>query len=130
RYGKNESQFPDMEFILAVCDTAFTEKESNDFTAMVVLGVWTDYLGLNNIMLMHFWQKRLKFADAVEEIVKSGRKMKIDRLLIENKASGISIYQEIVRLTREEEFPVQLVNPGNEDKEARANSISHFFGEE
>ena len=130
RYGRSENQFPDMDFILAIADTAFTEKQENDFTAIVVLGVWTDYVGLQNLMLMHFWQKRLKFAAAVEEIVKSTRKLKADRLLIENKASGISIYQEIVRLTREEEFPVQLVDPKNEDKEARAQAVSQFFGEE
>jgi predicted phage terminase large subunit-like protein len=81
-------------------------------------------------MLMHFWQKRLKFANAVEEIVKSARKFKCDRLLVENKASGISIYQEMVRLTREEQFPIQLVDPKNEDKVARAETVSQFFGEE
>lgn len=130
RYGKNENQFPDMEFILGACDTAFTEKQVNDFCAMVILGVWTDFNGLNNIMLMHFWQKRLKFNDAVEEIIRSANKMKIDRLVIENKANGISVGQEIIRLTRDELFPVQMINPGNEDKEARANSVSHFFAEE
>ena len=130
KYGKSENQFPDMDFILAICDTAFTEKQENDFTAMVVLGVWTDTMQLQNIMLMHFWQKRLKFAAAVEEIVKSARKAKADRLLVENKASGISIYQEMVRLTREEQFPIQLIDPKNEDKQARAETVSQFFGED
>jgi hypothetical protein len=32
-----------MDFILGICDTAFTEKQENDFTAMVVLGVWSDF---------------------------------------------------------------------------------------
>jgi predicted phage terminase large subunit-like protein len=130
KYGKSENQFPDFDFILGVVDTAFTAKQENDFTAMVVLGIWADLFGLSKIMLMHFWQKRLRFNDAVEEIVKSARKLKCDRVLIENKASGISIYQETVRLTREEEFALQLVNPGAEDKEARANSVSHLFREE
>lgn len=130
KYGRNENQFPDFDFIIGVVDTAFTTKEENDFTAMVVLGVWPDLFGLSKIMLMHFWQKRLKFADAVEEITKTARKLKCDRVLIENKAAGISVYQEIMRLTREEEFALQLINPGAEDKEARANSVSHLFREE
>lgn len=130
KYGRSENQFPDMDFILTCADTAFTEKQENDFTACVVLGVWTDYNGLQNIMLMHFWQKRLKFAAAVEEICKTCRKFKTDRLVIENKASGISVYQEIVRLTREEEFAVQLIDPKNEDKKSRAETVSQFFGEE
>jgi phage terminase large subunit-like protein len=130
KYGRSENQFPDMDFIIASADTAFTEKQENDFTALVILGVWTDFHGLQNIMLMHFWQKRLKFAPAVEEITKSCRKWKVDRLIVENKASGIAVYQEIVRLTREEEFAVQLVDPKNEDKKARAETVAQFFGEE
>jgi predicted phage terminase large subunit-like protein len=130
KYGKSENQFPDFDFILGVVDTAFTEKQENDFSAMVVLGVWADLFGMSKIMLMHFWQKRLRFNDCVEEIIKSGRKLKCDRVLIENKAAGISVYQEIARLTREEEFALQLINPGAEDKEARANSVSHLFREE
>jgi predicted phage terminase large subunit-like protein len=130
KYGRNESQFPDFEFILGCVDTAFTEKQENDFTAMAVLGVWSDLWRVNKIMLMHFWQKRLKFNDAVDEIVKNARKMKIDRLLIENKASGISIFQEMSRLFQDEEFAVQLINPGSEDKQARASSVSHLFREE
>lgn len=130
KYGRSENQFPDFDFIIAIADTAFTEKQENDFNALVILGVWSDLNGLQNIMVMHFWQKRLKFAQAVEEITKSCRKWKVDRLLIENKSSGISVYQEIVRLTREEEFPCQLIDPKNEDKVARAETVSGFFGEE
>jgi predicted phage terminase large subunit-like protein len=129
-YGKSENQFPDFDFILGIVDTAFATKQENDFTAMVCLGVWADLFGLSKIMLMHFWQKRLRFAEAVEEISKTARKMKCDRVLIENKAAGISIYQEISRLTREEEFALQLINPGAEDKEARASSVSHLFRDE
>jgi predicted phage terminase large subunit-like protein len=130
KYGRSENQFPDLDFILGSVDTAFTEKQENDFTAMVVIGIWTDYHGLQNLMLMHFWQKRLKLAAAVDEIVNSCRKWRVDRLLIENKAAGIPVYQEIVRLTREEEFACQMIDPKNEDKEARAQSVAHFFSEE
>lgn len=130
KYGRNENQFPDFDFILGSVDSAFTTKEENDFTAMCVVGVWADLFGASQIMLMHFWRKRLRFHEAVEEIVKSANKMKCDRVLIENKAAGISIFQEISRLTREESFALQLVNPGAEDKQARAYSVSHLFREE
>lgn len=130
KYGRNENQFPDFNFILGSVDTAFTNKQENDFTAMVVLGVWANLYSANHVMLMHFWRKRLKFHDAVEEIVKSGRKMKCDRVLVENKSSGMPIFEEISRLTRDEEFAVQLVDPGNLDKEGRGNAVSHLFREE
>jgi phage terminase large subunit-like protein len=129
-YGRGENQFPDLEFILGVVDTAFTEKSENDYSAFVCLGVWYDLYGRPQVMVMTAWKKRLKFHDLVAEVIKTSEKMRCSRVLIENKASGISVFQEIVRLTRDESFAVQLVDPKAEDKEARANSISHFLGED
>jgi phage terminase large subunit-like protein len=130
KYGRTEGQFPDMEFTLGSVDCAFGLKQESDYTAMVVLGVWKNLSDQSRVMLMFAWQKRLKFADAVEEISKCAKKYKIDRILIENKGSGISIFQEMARLTREERFALQLVDPGRDDKEQRANAVSHLFGEE
>jgi phage terminase large subunit-like protein len=137
-YGRSESQFPDMEYILGIADTAYTEKQENDYSAFVVLGVWRNLYGQPQVMLMHAWQKRLRLHDCVELLIKSAEKLKCDRVLVENKASGISIFQEIVRLTRDESFAIQLINPrrqagdGDDDdaKTARANAVSHFWGEE
>jgi hypothetical protein len=129
-YGRNENQFPEFEYILGVADTAFNEKQENDYSAFVVLGVWTNLYGQPQVMVMHVWRKRLKFHDLVQDLIASAEKYRCDRVLIENKANGISIFQEIVRLTRDESFSIQLVDPKGEDKEARANSVSHFLGEE
>lgn len=140
KYGKNENQFPDFELVIGSVDGAFTEKKENDFSAMVVLGVWVDINQTSQIMVMNCWQERLPFSDAVEKIIRTARgdpvraggarSMKIDRLLIENKATGISLSQEIMRLTKDENFAVHLINPGREDKQARAHSISHLHREE
>ena len=121
-YGRSENQFPDMDYILGIADTAYTEKQENDYSAFLVLGMWRNLYGQPQVMLMHAWQKRLRLHDLVEQIIKSAELKKCDRVLIENKASGISIFQEIVRLTRDESFAVQLIDPKTEDKEARANS--------
>ena len=130
KYGRTEGQFPDMEFTLGSVDCAFGLKQESDYTAMVVLGVWKNLSEQSRVMLMFAWQKRLKFADAVEEIGKCCKKYKVDRVLVENKGSGISVFQEMARLTREERFALQLVDPGRDDKEQRANAVSHLFGEE
>ena len=134
KYGRNESQFPDFEIIIGSLDTAFTEKQENDPSALVILGVWQNTFGQLQVMVMHCWAKRLKFSDLVHEVVKSCRKMRVTRLLIEGSASGISIQQEIQRLTRGEEFPIHQVAAkqnfqGRDDKEARAHAVSHFFAE-
>jgi len=130
KYGKNEDQFPDMEIVVGSVDTAYTEKKENDYSAMVVLGVWRDMEGYPQVMLMYFWQKRLAFHDLSEEIVATGRRLKIDKLLIEDKAAGRSVVQELMRLTREEDFTIHPRNPGAADKTARAHSVSGFHREE
>jgi len=130
KYGKNEDQFPDMELVIGSVDTAFTEKKENDLSAMVVLGVWRDLEGYPQLMLMYFWQERLAFHALAEKIVETGRKLKIDKLLIEDKASGRSVLQELMRVTREEDFTIHARNPGAQDKWARAASVSGFHREE
>ena len=87
-YGRSENQFPEMEYILGIADTAYTEKQENDYSAFVVLGTWRNLYGQPQVMLMHAWQKRLKLHDLVEELIKSAELKKCDRVLVENKANG------------------------------------------
>jgi predicted phage terminase large subunit-like protein len=81
------------------------------------------------IMLMYAWAERLELPELIEKVAKSCRRMKVDHLLIENKASGISVGQEIRRLYGHESWGVQLVNPGAIDKLARLYSVQHLFSE-
>lgn len=62
----------------------------------------------------------------VEWTVKSCREYKVSTLLIEAKASGISVAQELARLYGAEDWGVQLVNPKG-DKVARVYAIQHLF---
>ena len=58
------------------------------------------------------------------------RSLKVDKLLIENKAAGISVAQEIRRLYNNESFGVQLQDPKSQDKLSRLYSVQHLFAEE
>jgi hypothetical protein len=49
--------------------------------------------------------------------------------LIENKAAGHSVAQEIKRLYGHENFAVQLYDPKGQDKLARLYSVQHIFAE-
>ena len=129
-YGRNETQYPDMDLIVGSLDPAFGTKQENDYSAFVVMGVWTNHHGVQQAMLMACWQKRLALNDLVEEIIKSCRKLKVDRVLIELKGSGISVAQEISRLTRDAEFAVQRIDPLSMDKVSRGHALSHLWGEE
>jgi len=163
-----EPVFPDMSYIIASLDTAYTTKTENDFSALTVWGVFTgaramfasrwqtaggrlqesdeaaqrfdDALrvktravteggDLPRVMLMTAWAERLELHDLVAKVAKTCRAMKIDRLLIENKASGYSVAQELRRLFGHEDWAVQLVDPKGRDKLARLYSIQHLFAE-
>ena len=142
-----------MDFVVASLDTAYTTKQENDFSALTVWGVFTGdtvhqatrVIGADGIagqvermvtetaprlMLMDAWAERLQLHDLVVRVASTCRKMRVDRLLIEDKAAGHSVAQELRRLFGHEDWAVQLVNPGNQDKVARVHSIVHLFAEE
>jgi predicted phage terminase large subunit-like protein len=81
------------------------------------------------LFLAYAWQARLELHDLVQKVASSCRQFKVDRLLIENKAAGYSVSQELRRLYGHEDWAVQLVDPKGQDKLARLYSISHLFEE-
>jgi predicted phage terminase large subunit-like protein len=81
------------------------------------------------VFLMGAWQDHLELSKLVEKVASTCRKFRVDRLLVEAKASGLSVAQEIRRLYGAEDWAVQLINPGSLDKLARVYSIQHLFSE-
>ena len=146
--------YPPMDFILASLDTAYTEKTENDYSALTIWGVFTYdtvavpgriigadgrpmYLGPRNfaeesprVMLIHAWQERLGMHDLVTKVAKSCNLMKVDLLLIENKASGISVAQEMQRLYSHEAWGVEMNDPKSIDKLSRLHSVVPLFAPE
>lgn len=123
-------QFPQMEFIICSLDPAYTTKQENDYSALVMLGVWRDKGNLPRIMLMKAWQDRLEFNDLLEKTIETCRNktgVAIDALIIESKASGLSVAQEIRRMCAPEEFGVYDFNLGTGDKVARAYSVQNLL---
>ncbi|WP_421696916.1 phage terminase large subunit [Ancylobacter sp.] len=121
-------EFPELNYVLASVDTAMTEKQENDASAMTVWGVWSDERGNPKIMLLAAWEDRLQFRPLVEKIIATCRRWRVDRLLVEAKANGISVAQEIIRLCMGEEFGTTLIQVNaSESKEARAYSVQHLF---
>ncbi len=122
-----DKMFPVMSYVIASVDPAFTEKQSNDPSAMVVFGVFTHpELRKTRVILIDAWRKHLqlhgpptprlehemvRIGDTrqavrqkaamwerrvghewglVEWVANTCRKFGVGKLLIENKASGIS----------------------------------------
>ena len=132
---------------MASLDSAFTEKSENDPSAMTVWGIFSGDIIAQNLktsttgsersyapgspraMLMNAWQDRLELHDLVKKVAATCKQMRVDILLIENKASGISVAQELRRLFRHENFTVLLIDPKGLDKLARLYSVQHLFAE-
>ena len=145
--------YPNMDMIIATLDTAYTAKTENDPSAMTVWGVFssdnsvqgTMHAGNRHgerveyerqytevapkVMLMYAWQGRFELHDLVLKVSDTCRKMKVDTLLIENKAAGHSVAQEIRRMYVGERFGVHMFDPKSQDKLARLYSVQHLFAE-
>ena len=135
--------YPPLEYIIASIDTAYTMKTENDFSAMTVWGIFSGDVVAQNVkggertyaqkapcaMLMNAWQERLELHELVVKVAETCKRMKVDKLLIENKASGYSVAQEIRRLFGHEDWAVQLIDPKGQDKLARLYSVQHLFAE-
>lgn len=144
--------YPPMDFILACLDTAYTEDKMNDPSGMIVWGIFsgdvkaatTQILGPRGeilrpsttfsefaplVMCMYAWDDHLELHQLVERVAQTCVKMKVNTLMIENKASGISVAQEIRRLYSRERFAVELFDPKSQDKAARLYSVAHLFAE-
>jgi predicted phage terminase large subunit-like protein len=81
------------------------------------------------VIMMHAWQEKLELHDLVVKVGETCRRMRVDKLIIEDKAAGHSVAQELQRLYGSAEFGVQLINPGAIDKLARLHSIEPIFAE-
>jgi predicted phage terminase large subunit-like protein len=132
--------YPAFEFLLASLDTAYTEKEENDASALTIWGIFRDENKNPRLMLVYAWQDRLELNDLVVKIIDTctieqkanpvvKNRFPVDRLLIESKASGLSVYQELRRtIGLSGKFGVELYNPSKQgDKVARVYSIQHLF---
>ena len=147
------ANYPNMDLIIATLDTAYTTKTENDPSAMTVWGIFSndstvqaphhamgrdgnrvDYERMYTetapkVMLMHAWQGRYELHDLVLKVSETCRSMKVDTLLIENKAAGHSVAQEIRRMYGFEKFGVTMFDPKSQDKLARLYSVQHLFAE-
>lgn len=120
--------WPPMDFIVASLDGAYTEKETNDPSALTIWGIWHDRAGLPKITAMHAWEEFLSFNPLVMRVGNNCRKFKPDVLLIEAKASGISVAQETQRVFGNSDWNTILC-PVKGDKTARAISVQGLFEE-
>jgi predicted phage terminase large subunit-like protein len=115
--------FPNFEYIVMSLDCAFSEKTHNDPTACTVWGVFKPLDGPMSVLLIDAWAEHLSFPDLKPRVTEEfqtaygeGRDAKRpDIMVIEDKAAGISLIQELGRAG----LPCRAYNPGRADKMQR-----------
>ncbi len=122
----DEEYWPPFDFVVAGLDSAYTEKEENDPSGFTVWGVFRDEKTRQPmVMLMYSFSERLEMHDLVTRVADLCARMHVDKLLIEAKASGISVYQEMRRLFSRT-VSCQLITPRG-DKVQRAHAVAYLF---
>lgn len=124
-------KFPPFSFLVASLDSALTDRTENDPSAMVVLGIWTvPETGEQAVMVVHCWAERLQFHELVTRVAATCDKYRVNLLLVENKANGHSVEQELRRLYQRATWGTIFTDPTRQgEKVARVHSITHLFQE-
>ncbi len=151
--------YPQCELVMGSLDTASTEKEENDCSALTIWGVFRDGHGSPKAILLYSWEGRLEINDlvilvgtlcSVEKrsnaeleralaLFNRGKdqadtlyRVPVDRLLVENKNNGISAAHELIRLFGHSgNFAVELIDPKIfGDKVARIIACEPMFADE
>jgi predicted phage terminase large subunit-like protein len=107
-----DTELPNIQMVIQSYDTAFEEEEESDFSARTTWGVfeheesldprlpWTaKYKGQKrlSLLLMERMNRRMEFPELRENAMEAAELWKPDKILIEKKASGHSLAQELRR---------------------------------
>jgi len=151
-YVTDDGRVPQCTYKIASLDPAYTAKQENDPSGFVVLGVYQNENQQSRIICLHAWRKRLELHGPYIErlpnetqaeytkrtmptwglcewIAYSCKKFDVHKLLIESKASGLSVAQEMRRIYGNDKWGVQLIDPKGADKVARVHAIQHLFAD-
>lgn len=124
---------PKCDYLIQSYDTAFLKSERSDFTAITTWGVFypegkigeETYSGDEaHLILVDCIKERFDFPELKNEALRLYEYWQPDTVIIEAKASGIPLVQELRRIG----IPVNTFSPGKgQDKIARLNSVSPIF---
>jgi predicted phage terminase large subunit-like protein len=116
---------PLCDYLLQTMDTAYSKKETADFSVIATWGVFTpDADSGPNLILLNVRKGRWDFPELKRIARDEYQYWRPDNVLIEAKATGTPLQQELRRIG----VPVTMYSPGGrrtgQDKLARANAVA------
>ena len=127
-WGKDS--VPDIQYILQSYDTAFSAKETADYSAITTWGVFTPKAGEPpHLILLDARRGRWGFPDLRQTAIEENDYWKPDMIIIEARGSGQPLADEL----RKADLPVVTFAPsrkaggGGMDKRTRMHMVSPLF---
>lgn len=114
-WWKFYDEAPRPNWIVQSIDSAFKTGQENDFSVVTTWGIATD-----GYYLLNVWRDRVEFPELKRQVRALAEAWGPRTILVEDKASGQSLIQELRRDTRLPIFPVKV----DRDKVSRANSVT------
>jgi predicted phage terminase large subunit-like protein len=116
---------PNLQYVIQSYDTAFTKRETSDFSAITTWGVfYPNESGQPGLILLDSKKGRWDFPELKEVALENYKFWDPDTVIVEAKASGLPLTHEL----RNMGIPVVNFTPskGN-DKVSRVHSVSPLF---
>ena len=124
-----EDDIPDLDYVIQSYDTAYSKRETADYSAITTWGVFQPQRnGDQHLILMDAKKGRWNFPELKEVALEENEYWEPDLILIEAKASGQPLADEMRLLN----LPVGTFSPGrrkggNMDKTTRMHIVSPIF---
>src|SRR5574343_391848 len=116
---------PECSFIIQSYDTAYSTKDvkRNSFSARTTWGVFKRPDDeVPNVLLLEAWQDHLEYPELRKEVLRAYKEYQPDKVIIEDKASGAILIQEL----RRSGVPVTAWNPQG-SKTQRAQELTTAY---
>ena len=118
---------PKLTHTIQSYDTAFSKKETADYSAITTWGVFhpnEDPGEAPHLILLDAFKERLEFPELRKEALEQYRYWKPDTVIIEGKASGMPLTYELRKIG----IPVINFTPSKgQDKHSRVNAVAPMF---
>jgi predicted phage terminase large subunit-like protein len=108
-------EYPKLTRVVQSWDTAFKTGNENDFSVCTTWGV-----AESGFYLLAMWRGRVEFPDLKKQVISQAQEWKPSKVLVEDRASGQSLIQEMKYKTWVPITPVKV----DTDKSARAQAIT------
>ena len=120
-----KKEIPELDYIIQSYDTAFSKKETADYSAITTWGVFkSEETGADNIILMDARRGRWNFPELKAVATEENEYWSPDMIIVEAKASGMPLTDELRRAG----IPVMNYTPAKgRDKVTRMHTVAPLF---